>query len=97
MDSEEEKEKILNNLRHLKGKELYKGIGITADYTYSERQLINSFREKANIQNYLEDNKNYIWRVRGTPKNGLFLKRFNKVNQVQKYYRIPILGQTTYV
>ena len=80
MNSEEEKEKILNNLRHLKGKELYKGIGITADYTYSERQLINSFREKANIQNDLEDNKNYIWRVRGTPKNGLFLKKFNKVN-----------------
>ena len=81
LKSEEDKEKVLNNLRHLKGKTLYKSISITADYTYSERLLISDFREKANIKNDLENDKEkYIWRVRGTPKNGLFLKRLTKVN-----------------
>ena len=81
MNSENDKEKVLKNLRHLKGKTLYKSISITADYTYSERQLTNDFREKANTKNDLEEDKeNFIWRVRGTPKNGLFLKRLNKVN-----------------
>jgi hypothetical protein len=37
LKSEEDKEKVLNNLGHLKGKILYKSISITADYTYSER------------------------------------------------------------
>jgi len=80
MNSEEDKEKVLNNLRHLKGKTLYKSISITADYTYSERQLIKDYRERANIKNDFEEDKDYIWRVRGTPKNGLFLKRINKAN-----------------
>ena len=81
MNSEDDKEKVLKQLRHLKGKTLYKSISITADYTYSERQLISDFREKANIKNDIEEDKeNFIWRVRGTPKNGLFLKRLNKVN-----------------
>ena len=80
MNCEEDKEKVLRNLRHLKGKTIYKSISITADYTYSERQLINDYRERANIKNDLEEDKNYIWRVRGTPKNGLFLKRINKAN-----------------
>ena len=72
---------MLKQLKHLKGKTLYKSINITADYTYSERQLISDFREKANIKNDIEEDKeNFIWRVRGTPKNGLFLKRLNKVN-----------------
>ena len=81
MNSEDDKEKIINNLRNLKGKTLFKGISITADYTYSERQLIRNFREQANIKNDLEEeHEKYIWRVRGNPKNGLYLKRFTKVN-----------------
>ena len=80
MNSEEDKEKVLRNLRHLKGKTIYKSISITADYTYSERQLIKDYRERANIKNDFEEDKDYIWRVRGTPKNGLFLKRINKAN-----------------
>ena len=81
MNSEDDKEKIINNLRNLKGNTLFKGISITADYTYSERQLIRNFREQANIKNDLEEeHERYIWRVRGNPKNGLFLKSFTKVN-----------------
>ena len=80
MNSEEDKEKVLRNLRLLKGKTIYKSISITADYTYSERQLIKDYRERANIKNDFEEDKDYIWRVRGTPKNGLFLKRVNKAN-----------------
>ena len=80
LKSEEEKDKFLNNLTNLKGKTLYKGISITPDFTYSERLLIKDFQEKAKIKNVAdgENDTNYVWRVRGSPKNGLFLKRFNK-------------------
>ena len=83
LKSEDEKDKILNNLRNLKDKILYKGISITPDYTQSERILIKDFREKAKSKNLVEDENetNYIWRVRGSPKNVLFLKRFNKATQ----------------
>ena len=81
MNSEDDKERLLKQLRHLKGKTLYKSMSITADYTYSERQLISDLREKAHIKNDSEEDKeNFIWRVRGMPKNGLFLKTLNTVN-----------------
>ena len=78
MNSEEDKDKVLNNLKALKDKPLYKAISITADYTYSERQLVRNYRERANQRNDEEtaNQTNYIWRVRGTPKNGLSLMRF---------------------
>ena len=83
LKSEEERDKFLNNLTNLKGNTLYKGISITPDFTYSERILIKEFQEKAKIKNTAEgeNETNYVWRVRGTPKNGLFLKRFTKVTQ----------------
>ena len=82
MNNEEDKDKVLHNLKALKGKSLYKGISITADYTYSERQLVRDYREQANEKNDNEtaNQTNYIWRVRGTPKNGLSLKRFVRTN-----------------
>ena len=79
MKSEEEKDKILNNLRNLKDKILYKGISITPDYTYSERMLIKEYHEQAKAKNDQEgDDCTFVWRVRGTPKNGLILKKLNK-------------------
>ena len=82
MNSEEDKDKVLNNLKALKDKPLYKRISITADYTYSERQLVRDYRERANQKNDNEtaNQTNYIWRVRGTPKNGLRLMRFVRTN-----------------
>ena len=82
LKSEEERDKILNNLRNLKGKEQYKGVSVTPDYTQNERILVKEFYEKAKLRNAEEESNetSYIWRVRGTLKNGLSLKRFSKAN-----------------
>ena len=84
LQNEENKDKIMDNLRNLKDKDEYKGISITEDYTVSEREIIKEYSDKAKEKNSLEpENTNYIWRVRGTPKNGLTLKRFMKAKPQQ--------------
>ena len=70
------KEKVYDSLFKLKGNPLFKGIHITYDYTYNERKLIKDFSEKARQKTDQEVDASYIWRVRGSPKNGLFLKKF---------------------
>ena len=79
-NSSEDREKVMENLKNLKGKDQYKGISITEDYTISERQMIREFTSLAKEKNVNEpENSDFIWKVRGTPKNGLVLKRFMKV------------------
>ena len=74
-----DKEKIMQNLSNLKDKADFKGISVTEDYTPAERQMLTDWREKAKAKNNDEEpNSKFIWRVRGTPKNGLMLKRFLK-------------------
>ena len=82
-NNEEDQQKVFSNLRSLKGKTSYKGISVKEDYTYNERLLIREFAEQARIKNTKEDDKksNIIWRVRGSPKNGLRLKWFTKTDQ----------------
>ena len=70
-----EKNKFMQNLKNLKGKEQFKGISIRDDYTIAERNIIKEFVIKAKERNDKEDEK-YTWKVRGNPKRGLFLKRF---------------------
>ena len=78
--NERDKEKVMNNLCNLKGNTEYIGISIRDDYTVSERKIIKEFVSKARDKNSLEpENSNFIWKIRGTPKNGLLLKRFMKV------------------
>ena len=85
LQNKQEKDKIMNNLRNLKDHNEFKGISITDDYTMSERQMIKEFATKAKEKSSLEpDGSNYVWRVRGTPKNGLILKRYTKVKQPQE-------------
>ena len=79
VNSESDKDKILANLTNLRNQIEYKGVSVTEDYTLTERKLLQDWREKAKVKNNEEDpNSNYIWRVRGTPKNGLEIKRFLK-------------------
>ena len=89
LSNEEERHKMLSNLTNLKGYMSYKGISITEDYTLNERKLIKEFSEQAKLKNIKEetDNSNFIWRVRGTPKNGLILKKFIKT---KPQIRIPV-------
>ena len=80
LQSNEERDNLLNNLRNLKGNNDFKGISITEDYTIAEREIIKEYNRDAKEKNAAEpENSNYIWRVRGTPKNGLIIKRFTKV------------------
>lgn len=80
--NENEQEKVMNSLRNLKGQERFKGVSITADYTVSERQQIREFAIKAKENNNNEPaDSEIVWRVRGTPKNGLCLKKFKKVKE----------------
>ena len=76
--SEDDNNKVLDNLRNLKGKSGYKGVGITNDYTFRQRLLMKDFREKAKEKNQDEEQNrsNLIWKVRGTPSTGLTLRRF---------------------
>ena len=79
MNSEADKDRIIQNLTKLKGQENYKGVSVTEDYTVAERKMLTEWREKAKAKNTEEGQASkYIWRVRGTPKNGLSLKRFMK-------------------
>ena len=83
-NNEEDQRKVFSNLRNLKGKNIYIGISVREDYTYSERALIKNFIEQAKAKNLEENAKNsdIVWRVRGTPKNGLSLKWFTKDQNV---------------
>ena len=83
VDTEEEQEKIMENLQNLKGNQEYKGISIKEDYTLNERQLIKEYVDQAKALNALESAKKstIVYKVRGTPKNGLFLKRFTTMRE----------------
>ena len=70
----------MDDLRNLKGMDAYKSISITNDYTLNERLLIKEFHEKTKRKNASEEDSNYIWRTKGSPKNGLSIIRIRKAN-----------------
>ena len=63
------KEMVMQSLWKLKNSDdKFMKLHITEDYTQEERSLIRSFVEKAKVKSQEDSNKQYIWRVRGTPK-----------------------------
>ena len=81
-NNESDKAKVFGNLKNLKGKSNYNGISIKEDFTISERSIIREYVQRANEKNEKEaGDSEYVWRVRGSPKNRLFLKKVMKVNQ----------------
>ena len=65
----EHKAKVMNNLRDLKGRQEFKGISITDDHTWNEREQIKKFMKDAKEQNLKEpETSYYVWKVRGTLK-----------------------------
>ena len=69
MNSEEDKMKVLDNLRNLKDNESVKQLGVTDDYPVGERYLLKEYSLKAKEMNDKESpDCKYVWRVRGTPK-----------------------------
>ena len=83
--TKDDQQKVLSNLRNLKGNNEYTRISIKEDYTYNERQFIRGYVEKAKAMNALEETKmsDTVWRVRGSPKNGLKIMRFTKRKEVR--------------
>ena len=79
-NSESDKLKVMNNLKYLKGKSEFNGVSIKEDFTISERNMIRDYVRQANEKNEIESiESEYVWRVRGSPKNRLFLKKVMKV------------------
>ena len=51
MNAEDERNRILSNLRNLKGIPEYKTISVTEDYTITERQMIKDWSDTAKGKN----------------------------------------------
>ena len=79
LNTELEKGQVMSNLANLKGNEAYKRISVTEDYTISERKMIQEMRDQVRTKNDAEpENSEFVYRLRGTPKNGLQIRRFKK-------------------
>ena len=75
---EEDKRDVMSRLSNLKkAEDRFKKISITDDYTMEERQEIRRFVDEAKKKNNNE-NGNFYWRVRGSPKTGLELRKVLK-------------------
>ena len=59
----------------------YRGISIKDEYTLSEGEMIQEFQQQANKMNDENSDDENIYRVRGCPKNGLYLKKMKKQTQ----------------
>ena len=81
INTEEVRKRILSNLRNLEDIPEYKTISVIEDYTITERRMIKDWSDKAKEKNKNESpDSKFVWKVRGSPKKGLQLKRFLKPN-----------------
>ena len=77
MVNNHEKDLIMSNLVKLKeAPDKFKRISVTDDYTAKEREEIRKMVVEAKNKTALEGNGKYVFKVRGTPKNGLVIRRF---------------------
>ena len=83
MNTVQKRNRILSNLRNLKGISEYKTISVTEDYTITERRMIKDWSNKAKEKNKNESPESkFVWRVGRNRKNRLRLKRFLQPTQV---------------
>ena len=77
MNNTDDKEQVQSRLSNLKdADDVYRNISVRDDYTIRERELIREFAVQAKQKNELENTD--VWKVRGTPKNGLRLVKITK-------------------
>ena len=77
MKTKEDKQKVMMNLRKLKGTiDEFGKISVTEDYTQSEREQLRKWSTDAKKKS--ADDPKFDYKVRGDPKNGLRLLRVNK-------------------
>ena len=81
-----DKEMIMSSVPKLKTAccERFKMISVTEDYTFNERQAIKQKVVEAKQKTDAEGDGKYIWKVRGTSKNGLRLIRFNTITNANQ-------------
>ena len=73
MKSINEKEEFMSKLWMLKPVQMkFKKLSITNDYTLDERMIIKDYVEEAKKRNMI-GTKEYAWKVRGTPREGMKL------------------------
>ena len=71
-------------LANFKGKLTYKEISITEDFTVFERSLIiQKWANKAKERTKEENDSGFVWRVRGSPLKGIYLKKFKRNNFIE--------------
>ena len=69
MKTVEENEKVMGNLRKLKGtEELFSKIRMTNDCSSTDREVIREYATKARLQG--QEDSTRVYKVRGDPKNG---------------------------
>ena len=69
----------------MKGHTSYHRISVTDDYTLAERELINQYRQEAQKKNAREENENYYFAVRGSPRTGISLKKDHQAKEGNKH------------
>ena len=77
LENEEQKIHLMGNLAALKGIEEYNKISITEDLSPDERKQCRELSKEAHQRNTTQPSQ-YTWRVRGSSKNGFYLKKFLK-------------------
>ena len=97
MNTEEERNRILPNLRNLKDIPEYKTISVTEDYTITERRMIKDWSDKAKEKNENESpDSKFVWTQEvpeADPSNRLQLSHGKKVfkqlqdNQEADYHK----------
>lgn len=76
---------LMKRLKNLKGKSQYQGISVNEDLTIFERKIVKEWTNKAKAKNTKEpSDSTFVWRVRGSPSRGLYLKKAEKVKTNQQ-------------
>ena len=71
----------MNSLKNLNGKTSYDGISIVEDFTLCKRSMIQEWTKKVKVKAKNEKEPSYskyVWRVRGSPSKGLYMKCIEK-------------------
>ena len=77
MNSVEDKEMVMKHLNHLKDDETLGKISVKDDLTKAEREKVKTYVDSAIEKSNASETHRFV--VRGSPKNGLWLKRVPKV------------------
>ena len=75
------KHRFMQRLKELKNHTKYSKVRITDDLTKTEREVIKEWKKKADDRNKKESDENFVWRVRGSPRDGLYLKKIPSISK----------------